>query len=104
MSQTVAARIPAAVDYERTLILAIEVSNKTWVLAAQVPGLLHTKAKRTIDPEAEALLAAICRISRPRRYYGLHSGRDQLPPDVRFAGKPAGTRAPPWITACPITS
>ena len=59
MSQTVAAPIPAAVDYERTLVLAIEVSNKSWVLAAQVPGLPHTKAKRTIDPEAEALLAAI---------------------------------------------
>ena len=59
MSQTVAAQIPAAVDYERTLILAIEVSNKSWVLAAQVPGLPHTKAKRTIDPEAEALMAAI---------------------------------------------
>ena len=59
MSQTVAALIPAAVDYERTLVLAIEVSNKSWVLAAQVPGLPHTKAKRTINPEAEALLAAI---------------------------------------------
>jgi transposase len=47
------------VDYQRTLVLAIEVSNKSWVLAAQVPGLPHTKAKRTIDPEAEALLAAI---------------------------------------------
>ena len=33
MSQTVAALIPAAVDYERTLVLAIEVSNKSWVLA-----------------------------------------------------------------------
>ena len=40
-------------------MLAIEVSNKSWVIAAQVPGLPHTKAKRTIDPEAEALLAAI---------------------------------------------
>ncbi|MGA9203553.1 MAG: IS110 family transposase, partial [Pseudolabrys sp.] len=59
MSQTVAAPIPAAVDHERTLVLAIEVSNKSWVIAAQVPGLPHTKAKRTIDPEAEALLAAV---------------------------------------------
>src|SRR5205823_1871332 len=40
-------------------VLAIEVSNKSWVLAAQVPGLAHTKAKRTIHPEAGALLAAI---------------------------------------------
>ena len=59
MSQTIAAPIPAAVDYDGTLVLAIEVSNKSWVLAAQVPGLPHTKAKRTINPEAGALLAAI---------------------------------------------
>src|SRR3974377_1952482 len=58
MSQTVAALVPAAVDYERTLVLAIEVSNKNWGLAAQVPGLPQTKAKRTVNPEAEALLAA----------------------------------------------
>ena len=30
MSQTVAALMPAAVDYEKTLVLAIEVSNKSW--------------------------------------------------------------------------
>src|SRR5262249_23610094 len=59
MSPTIAAHRPAAVDYERTLILSIEVSNQNWVLAAQVPGLPHTKAKRTVDPEAEALMAAI---------------------------------------------
>src|SRR5437588_10579850 len=59
MSPTIAARRPAAVDYERTLILSIEVSNQSWVLAAQVPGLPHTKAKRTVDREAEALMAAI---------------------------------------------
>ena len=53
MSPTIAARRPAAVDYERTLILSIELSNQNWVLAAQVPGLPHTKAKRTVDPEAE---------------------------------------------------
>jgi transposase len=35
------------------------VSNKSWVLSAQVPGQPHTKAKRTINSEAEALLAAI---------------------------------------------
>jgi hypothetical protein len=45
---------PAAVDYERTFVFAIEVNNKSWVLAAQVPGLAHTNAKRTINPEAEA--------------------------------------------------
>jgi transposase len=59
MSQTIATLMPAAVDYETTLVLTIEVSNKSWVLAAQVPGLPHRKAKRTIDPEAKALQAAI---------------------------------------------
>ncbi len=50
MSQTVATLIPAAVDYERTLILAIEVSNKSWVLAAQVPGLPHRTQSIPGDP------------------------------------------------------
>jgi transposase len=51
--------VPVAPDYDRTLVLAIELSNKSWVLAAQVPGLPRVKAKRTIEPSAEALLAAI---------------------------------------------
>ena len=31
--------LPRSVDYDQTLVLAIELSNKSWVLAAQVPGL-----------------------------------------------------------------
>jgi transposase len=46
-------------DYERTLILAIELSNTSWVLAAQIPGLPGVKAKRSIDPTPEALMATI---------------------------------------------
>src|SRR6201987_5989986 len=48
-----------SIDYDQTLILAIELSNKSWVLAAQVPGLSQTKAKRTIEPDKNDLLAAI---------------------------------------------
>jgi transposase len=48
-----------AVQYDTTLVLAIELSSKTWVLAAQVPGLPNTKAKRTIDPDKLALQSAI---------------------------------------------
>ena len=59
MSQTAAAPIRAALDFERALVLSIEVSNKSWVVAAQVPGLPHTKAKRTVDADAESLMAAI---------------------------------------------
>ena len=54
-----ALRIPAVLDYERTLILAIELSNTSWVLAAQIPGLPGVKAKRSIEPTPEALMAAI---------------------------------------------
>jgi transposase len=50
---------PDVPDYNCTLVLAIELSNKTWVVSAQVPGLPRVKAKRTIEPKAEALLAAI---------------------------------------------
>src|SRR6202045_5207898 len=47
------------VDYDQTLVLAIELSNKSWVLAAQVPGLSQIKAKQTIEPDKNGLLAAI---------------------------------------------
>ena len=46
-------------NYENTLVLAIELSNASWVLAAQVPGLPRVKAKQTIEPRTEALLATI---------------------------------------------
>jgi transposase len=51
--------VPTAVDYDCALVLAIELSNKNWVLAAQVPGLPRVKAKQIIEPTADALLAAI---------------------------------------------
>jgi len=50
---------PIPPDYENTLVLAIELSTTKWVLAAQVPGLPRVKAKQTIEPRSEALLAAI---------------------------------------------
>lgn len=46
-------------DFERTLIFALEVSEKSWVVAAQVPGLAANKPRRTLLPNAEALLATI---------------------------------------------
>ena len=60
MTQAPGARpTPAVLDYERTLILAIELSNTSWVLAAQIPGLPGVKAKRSIEPTPEAVMAAI---------------------------------------------
>ena len=50
---------PIAPDYDGSLVLPIELSNASWVLAAQIPDLPCVKSKRTIEPTAEALLAAI---------------------------------------------
>ena len=47
------------INYARTLVLAIELSGKSWVLAVQVPGLPRIKSKRTIEPRKEALLEAL---------------------------------------------
>ena len=47
-----------AINYDQTLVLAVELSNKSWVLAAQVPGLPRTKAQRTIEPNKNALVGS----------------------------------------------
>jgi transposase len=49
----------AARCYDDALVLAVELSNKSWVLAAQVPGLPKTKARQAIAPTTDALMAAI---------------------------------------------
>src|SRR4051794_27299674 len=59
MTQALCSPSPITLDYENTLVLAIELSKTKWVLSAQVPGLLRVKAKQTIEPKTEALLAAI---------------------------------------------
>src|SRR3982750_2934851 len=46
-------------DYDRTLILAVEISNRSWVVAAQVPGLRQTGAKQQLAPQADARMAAV---------------------------------------------
>jgi transposase len=61
---------PTALDYKNTLVLAIDLSNANWVLAAQVLGLLRVKAKQTIEPRTEALLAAIDGYREPSRAAG----------------------------------
>ena len=54
MGKTISLASPAvAVDYDATLIMAVEISNKSWVVAAHVPGLGHIKAKQTIGPTAK---------------------------------------------------
>jgi transposase len=76
MTQTpVALPHPVAPNHDNTLVLAIELSNKSWVLAAQVPGLTRVKAKQTIEPTAEALLAALQGYRQRAKAAGRHVGR-----------------------------
>src|ERR687884_718574 len=46
-------------DYDRTLILAVEVSSRSWVVAAQVPGVRQKGTKQQLAPRADALMAAV---------------------------------------------
>src|ERR671933_2011376 len=46
-------------DYDRTLILAVEVSSRSWIVAAQVPGLRQKGVKQQLAPQADALMAAV---------------------------------------------
>src|SRR4051812_24403168 len=46
-------------DYDRTLILAVEVSGRSWIVAAQVPGLRQKGVKQQLAPQADALMAAV---------------------------------------------
>ncbi len=50
---------PKSVQYDRRLVLAIELSSKFWVLAAQVPGLPQSKTRNMIAPDKPALETAI---------------------------------------------
>src|SRR3954467_6845689 len=46
-------------NYDCTLILAVEISNRSWVAAAQVPGLRQKGVKQQLAPRADALMAAV---------------------------------------------
>ncbi len=46
-------------DYDRTLILVVEVSARSWVVAAQVPGLRQKSSKQQLAARADALMAAV---------------------------------------------
>src|SRR4051794_41784798 len=59
MTQYAHSTATSGLDYDRTLILAVEISNRSWVVAAQVPGLRQKGAKQQLAPRADALMAAI---------------------------------------------
>src|SRR3954466_14225907 len=59
MTQYAHSTATSRLDYDRTLILAVEISNRSWVAAAQVPGLRQKGAKQQLAPRADALMVAV---------------------------------------------
>jgi transposase len=51
-------------DLSSTLVIAVEISQAAWMIAAHVPGLGHVKVRRRIEPHGEALLQAIGHLKR----------------------------------------
>ena len=49
----------SGIDHEATLVLAIELSSRSWVLAAEIPGLQGIKSRRVIEPTKDALGVAL---------------------------------------------
>jgi hypothetical protein len=46
------------------LVIAVEISRSSWVIAAHVPGLGHVKVRRRIAARGEALLLAVEQLKR----------------------------------------
>ena len=69
MPQPAAVLPHASPDYDRTLVLAIELSSKSWVLAAQVPGWKRLEAaEEWLRKNREAQQVAAAERSRFDRF------------------------------------
>ena len=58
---TVPASLP---DLNTTLVISLEISNATWVIASHIPGLAMVKSKQRIDANSVALAGAIAGLQR----------------------------------------
>ena len=51
-------------DLSSTLVIAVEISQSAWVIAAHLSGLEHVKVRRRIKARGEALLLALDQLKR----------------------------------------
>src|SRR4051812_50138510 len=82
-------------DYDRTLILAVEVSGRSWVVAAQVPGLRQKGVKQQLAPCADALMAAVEGYKRRAAAAGMAGDRGIVAYEAGGGGVLAGGRRAP---------
>jgi transposase len=51
-------------DHAATLVVAVEISDRSWVLGAHVPGSTRSCSRLVIEPEFEQLTVALTRLAR----------------------------------------
>src|SRR5918912_3991014 len=91
MTQATSLFPPIILNYENTLVLAIELSKTKWVLAAQVPGLPRVKANKPLSRGPRRCL-------QPLRVTGIGRGRrdeqsNAWSPSTRLVGQDSGWHA-----------
>src|SRR3954447_6869543 len=82
-------------DYDRTLILAVEVSGRSWVVAAQVPGLRQKSAKQQLapGPTRSWLRSRATSVVRPRPAWWWSGSSSPTSPAGAASGSRAGRRS-----------
>jgi transposase len=53
-----------AFDHASTLVVALEISDRSWVLGAHVPGSTRSCSRLTIEPDVAQLTGAIARLAK----------------------------------------
>ncbi len=75
MSQPVTTAVPAtALDYDSTIVTVVELSGKSWVVGAQVPGVAR-RSKHSIKARWEDLVALLDRLRRRAEAAGKRADR-----------------------------
>jgi len=54
----------APFDHVSTLVVAVEISDRSWVFGAHVPGSTRACSRLVIEPKLEQLNAALARLAR----------------------------------------
>ncbi|MBV9964167.1 MAG: IS110 family transposase [Alphaproteobacteria bacterium] len=54
----------APFDYTSTLVVAVEISDRSWMLGAHVPGSARSSSRLVIEPAFEQLIAALAHLTR----------------------------------------
>jgi transposase len=89
MTKLTFAPVPAAaaVDYDSTVVVVVEISERSWVVGAQIPGVDRSrKPKRTIAPSAAALFEVLDQYRRRAAEAGYQVTREIVAYEAGYSG------------------